>query len=45
MEKRFEFVDRTIYLIRQLLEENLPKEATLDEMVQKRNMLLEKFIK
>jgi hypothetical protein len=45
MEKRFEFVDRTIFLIRKLLEEHLPKEATLDEMVQKRNSLLEKFIK
>lgn len=45
MEKRFEFVDRTIHLIRKLLEDHLPKEGTLDEMVQKRNQLLEKFIK
>ncbi len=45
MEKRYEFVEKTIYLIRQLLEEHLPKEATLDEMVNKRNQLLKKFIK
>ena len=45
MEKRHEFVERTIYLIRKLLEEHLPKEGTLDELIRKRNQLLEKFIK
>jgi len=45
MIKRYEFTDKTIHLIRKLLEEHLPKEGTLDEMVQKRNQLLEKFIK
>lgn len=45
MEKRYEFLERTIYLIRKLLEENLPQEGTLEEMVIKRNKLLQKFIK
>jgi len=45
MEKRYDFVERTIYLIRELLEEYLPTEGTLDEMVLKRNQLLRKFIK
>lgn len=45
MEKKFEFVERTLYLIRKLLEDNLAKEATLDEMIEKRNRLLQKFIK
>jgi hypothetical protein len=45
MMKRYDFVDRTIVLIRELLEEHLPKEATLDEMIEKRNKLLQKFMK
>lgn len=44
MEKRYEFIDRTIYLIRKILEENLPKEATLDEMVVKRDKLLKQVM-
>jgi hypothetical protein len=44
MEKRFEFVDRTLHLIRELLENHLPKEGTLDEMVIKRDKLLLKFM-
>jgi len=45
MIKRYDFTDKTIYLIRKLLEENLPRESTLDEMVSKRNELLKRFIK
>lgn len=45
MEKRFEFIERTLFLIRKLLEEHLPKEGTLDEFVEKRNKLLQKFLK
>lgn len=45
MIKKFDFVDKTIHLIRKLLEENLPQEGTLEEMVIKRNKLLQKFIK
>lgn len=45
MEKRYDFVERTIYLIRKLLEEQLPKEGTLDEMViQRDKLLLYKFM-
>jgi hypothetical protein len=42
---RYEFIEQTLYLIRKLLEEHLPKEDTLEEMVEKRNKLLQKFIK
>ena len=45
MVKKYEFIERTLYLIRKLLEEYLPKEAILDEMVEKRRKLLQKFIK
>jgi len=45
MEKRYDFIERTLFLIRKLLEANLPKDATLDEMIEKRNKLLHKFIK
>jgi hypothetical protein len=45
MEKRYNFIERTLYLIRKLLEENLPEEETLDEMIRKRDRLLQKFIK
>jgi len=45
MEKRYEFIERTLYLIRQLLENFLPEEGTLDEMVEKRDRLLHKFMK
>jgi phage regulator Rha-like protein len=45
MMKRYDFIEKTLYLIRKLLEEYLPKEATLDEMIEKRNKLLQKFIK
>ena len=44
MVKRYEFVDRTIFLIRQLLENKLPKEDTLDEMYMKRDKILKQFI-
>jgi len=43
IEKR-DFVERTIYLIRKLLEDHLPQEDTLAEMIDKRNKLLQKFI-
>lgn len=45
MEKRYDFIERTLYLVRQLLEHYLPIEGTLDEMIDKRNKLLQKFIK
>lgn len=45
MIARHDFVEKTIYLIREQLEKYLPKEGTLDEMVLKRDELLKKFIK
>jgi len=45
MEKKFEFIERTLYLIRKLLEQHLPKEEDLDTMIEKRNALLQKFLK
>ena len=45
MIKKDEFIDRTLYLIKKLLEEYLPKETTLEEMIDKRDKLLQKFIK
>lgn len=44
--KKFEFIEKTLFLLRKLLEQNLPKESeTLDEFIEKRNKLLQKFIK
>lgn len=45
MEQRQEFIERTLYLIKKILEQYLPKEATLYEMIDKRNKLLQKFTK
>ena len=33
MIKRYEFIERVIYLLRKRLESELPEEATLDEMI------------
>lgn len=44
MIKRYEFVDRTLHLLRMELENHLPNEGTLDEMVQKRDKLLNQFM-
>jgi hypothetical protein len=43
MIKRYDFIERTIYLIRKQLEENLPEETTLDEMVEKTKSILKKI--
>lgn len=45
MIKRYDFIERTLYLMRELLEKYLPKEAPLDEMIEKRDNLLKKLIK
>ena len=45
MEKKKEFIERTIFLIRKLLEDHLPAEDALSEMIAKRDVLLQKFIK
>ena len=43
--KRHDFIERTLFLLRKLLEEHLPEKAILDEMVDKRDKLLQKFLK
>lgn len=43
--KRHDFIERTLFLLRKLLEEHLPEDGTLDDMVNKRDKLLQKFIK
>jgi hypothetical protein len=45
MIKKYEFIDRTLFLIRKLLADNLVDESTLDEMVIERNKLLKAFTK
>jgi hypothetical protein len=45
MVKRYEFTEKTIYLIRKKLEENLPDEATLEEMIEKTRELIKDIIK
>ena len=45
MIKKSKFIDRTLFLLRKIMEENLPDEATLDEMIEKLNKLLRNFIK
>jgi len=45
MIKKHDFVDRTVYLIRTELEKHLPKEGTLDEMIDLRDKLIKKILK
>jgi len=45
MVKRYDFVDRVIYLIREKLENNLPDEVTLDEMIVKYKELIKEIFK
>ena len=41
MIKRYEFIERTLYLIRTKLENKLPSEGTLEEMIDKAKKLIE----
>ena len=43
MMKRYEFIERTLNLIRQKLGENLPDEATLEEMTDKSKELIDEI--
>jgi hypothetical protein len=44
MEKRYEFIERILFLIRKNLE-NLPEEATLEEMINKTRELIKDILK
>lgn len=35
MMKRYEFIERVIYLLREKMEHQLPDEATMDELIEK----------
>jgi len=43
MIRRFEFIEKTLYLIRKELSEKLPIEGTLDEMVDKALKLIKEI--
>jgi len=45
MVKKYEFIERTLFIIRKRLEENLPDFVTLEEMTDKRNKILKNLIK
>lgn len=45
MIKKYEFIEKTLFLIKKLLEENLPDEDTLGEMKDKTDNLLKEFIR
>jgi hypothetical protein len=45
MIKRYDFVDRIIYLIRKELEKNLPEEDTLEEMYNRLEKILNKIVR
>ena len=45
MEKRYEYIERIMYLIREKLENNLPDEVTLDEMIMKYKELIKEIFK
>jgi hypothetical protein len=44
MIDKVKFIDRTLLLLKKEMEENLPNEAILEEMVEKLNKILEKFL-
>ena len=45
MIKRYEFIERVIYLLRKELEENLPKESSLDDMYNHLEKILKKIVR
>lgn len=45
MEKRYEYIEKILYLIRKKLGENLPVEATLEEMANKSRELIKEILK
>jgi hypothetical protein len=45
MIRRYEFVEKTICLIRERLEKSLPDDASIDKMILKRDKILYKFMK
>ena len=45
MVGRFEFIERTLFIIRKELSENLPNEDILDEMIKKAKEIIKEIYK
>ena len=45
MIKRYEFIERVIYLLRKELEENLPEESSLEDMYNYLEKILKKIVR
>jgi hypothetical protein len=45
MVKRYEYIERILFLIRKKLEENLPEETTLEEMINKTREKIKEILK
>jgi len=45
MIKKYEFIERTLYLIREKLEKRLSDETTLEEMIEKTKQLIKEIFK
>jgi ASC-1-like (ASCH) protein len=43
MIKKYEFIERTLYLIREKLEKRLPDETTLEEMIEKTKKIIKEI--
>jgi hypothetical protein len=45
MIKKYDFIEKTIYIIKKKLEKNLPQEAILEEMIDKTKELIKEIFK
>jgi hypothetical protein len=45
MMRKYEFVDKTIHIVRERLEKGLPEEDTLEEMILKAKELLKDILR
>lgn len=42
--KRYDFIEETLYQLRQLMEKKLPKDAEIEKFIEKRNKIYLKYI-
>lgn len=42
--KRYDFIEETLYQLRQLMEKKLPKEAEIEKFIEKRDKIYLKYI-
>jgi len=45
MEKRYDFIERSLYLLRKEMENNLPLEGTLEEMLEELKKIINQLFK